>query len=61
MCSYACGAPSLDGFSFLFYQKFWFVIKNDFMALVREFEAGTLDVSSLNYAIITLIPKELDA
>ena len=59
--SYAAGAPSPDGFSFLFYQKFWDLIKHDMMALVREFESGDLNVSRLNYAIITLIPKELDA
>jgi hypothetical protein len=61
MGSYAAGAPGPDGFSFLFYQSFWDVIKTDFMALVRDFEAGTLDVSRLNYAIITLIPKEPNA
>jgi hypothetical protein len=33
--SYAVGAPSPDGFSFLFYQKFWYLIKADFMAMVR--------------------------
>jgi hypothetical protein len=38
--SYAEGAPGPDGFSFLFYQKFWHVIKIDFMALVRGFEKG---------------------
>jgi hypothetical protein len=36
--SYAEGVPSPDGFSFLFYQKFWSLIKHDFMALVRGFE-----------------------
>jgi hypothetical protein len=61
MGSYAAGAPGPDGFSFLFYQKFWDLIKFDFMALVRDFESGTLDVSRLNDAIITLIPKEHDA
>ena len=55
--SYACGAPGLDGFSFLFYQRFWPVIKNDFMALVKKFEDGTLDVPRLKFTIITLIPK----
>ena len=59
--SYAAGAPGPDGFSFLFYQKFWDLIKHDLMALVREFESGNLNVSRLNYAIITLIPKEPDA
>jgi hypothetical protein len=61
MGSYDCEAPGPNGLSFLFYQKFWPVIKHDFMALVRDFEVGTLDVSRLNYEIITLIPKEPDA
>jgi hypothetical protein len=56
--SYAKGAPGPDGFSFLFYQKFWTLIKHDFMALVRGFEKGKINVARLNYAIITLIPKE---
>ena len=32
------------GFSFLFYQRFMGLIKNDFMALVREFESGEMNV-----------------
>jgi hypothetical protein len=31
------------------------------MALVREFDAGTLDIARLNYDIITFIPKEPNA
>jgi hypothetical protein len=31
------------------------------MAIVKDFESGKLDVSRLNYAIITLIPKEQSA
>jgi hypothetical protein len=31
------------------------------VALVKDFESGKLDVARLNYAIITLIPKEQDA
>jgi hypothetical protein len=61
MGSYASGAPGPDGFSFLFYQTFWDLIKDDFMAMVRDFETGILDVARLNYAIITLIPKEPNA
>jgi hypothetical protein len=30
----------------------------DLMALVRGFERGELEISRLNYALITLIPKE---
>uniref|UniRef100_A0A453Q9V0 Endonuclease/exonuclease/phosphatase domain-containing protein n=1 Tax=Aegilops tauschii subsp. strangulata TaxID=200361 RepID=A0A453Q9V0_AEGTS len=42
--SYAHGAPGPDGLSFLFYQTFWEVIKTYFMALVRDFEEGKLDL-----------------
>ena len=59
--SYADGAPGPDGFPFLFYQKFWTVIKYDFMKLVRKFESGDLDINRLNYVILTLLPKEPDA
>jgi hypothetical protein len=31
------------------------------MALVGDFEKGSLDVSRINFAIITLIPKEPEA
>lgn len=61
MGSYACGPPRPDGLSFPFYQRFWEVIKNDFIALVRDFENGSLDIQRLNYSIVTLIPKETDA
>ena len=61
MSSYAGGGPGPDGLSFIFYQQFWEVIKGDVMALVRDFENGTLDVQRLNYSIVTLIPKEPDA
>jgi hypothetical protein len=56
--SYSEGAPGPDGFSFLFYQKFWHVIKKDFMALIRSFERGELNIVMLNYAMMILIPKE---
>jgi hypothetical protein len=59
--SYAEGAPGPDGFSFLFYQKFWSVIKTDFMALVRSFERGGINIARINYAMIILIPKEEEA
>jgi hypothetical protein len=38
--SYVEGAPGHYGFSFLFYQRFWQLIKSDFMAMVKKFEKG---------------------
>jgi hypothetical protein len=59
--SYAEGAPGPDGFSFLFYQVFWDIIKNDLMQLVNSFEKNLLNLDRLNFAMITLLPKEPDA
>ena len=59
--SYAEGAPGPNGFSFLFYQVFWDLIKVDLMNLIRVFEQGDLNLDRLNYAMITLIPKEPEA
>lgn len=59
--SYARGAPGPDGFPFLFYQQFWGTIKTDLMSLVSKFCYNTLDLYRLNFAMITLIPKEADA
>jgi hypothetical protein len=59
--SYAEGALGSDGFSFLFYQKFWPIIKMDLMALVKQFEKGNINIARLNYAMIILIPKEEEA
>jgi hypothetical protein len=56
--SYAEGAPGPDDFSFLFYQKFWLVIKIDLMNLVKAFEKDGGCLYRLNYALITPIPKE---
>jgi hypothetical protein len=36
--SYSEGAPGPDGFTFLFYQKFWEVVKTDLINLFRDFE-----------------------
>lgn len=56
--SYADGAPGPDGFPFLFYQKFWELIKFDLINLFRDFDQNTADLFRLNFAILTLIPKE---
>jgi hypothetical protein len=51
-------APGPDGFPAEFYQVFWSLIKNDLMALFRDFYAGNLPLFSINFGIITLLPKE---
>src|SRR4051812_33047708 len=37
------------------------IIKEDFLALVRDFFSGNLDIECLNTSLITLIPKKLGA
>jgi mannosylglycoprotein endo-beta-mannosidase len=50
-------APGPDGFPVEFYQVFWGVIKDDLLAMFHEFHKDNLDLFSLNFGIITLIPK----
>jgi hypothetical protein len=50
-------APGPDGFPAEFYQVFWGVIKEDLLAMFHELYKDTLDLFSLNFGIITLIPK----
>ena len=44
-----------------FYQAFWNLIKDDLMAMLVEFHNGTLPLYSLNFDIITLLPKKDNA
>jgi hypothetical protein len=55
--SYSDGAPSPDGLPFIFYQHFWDMLKDDLMAMFKDFHDGNLDIYRLNFAILTLIPK----
>ena len=50
-------APGSDGFPAEFYQVFWSLIKNDLMAMFRDFHKGELNLFSLNFGVITLLPK----
>jgi hypothetical protein len=55
--SYAEGAPGPDGLPFLFYQKFWEILKTDLASMFEEFHKRKLDLYRLNFAMLTLIPK----
>lgn len=50
-------APSPDGFNGAFLKACWPIIKQDFYKLCSEFHDGSLNLESLNYGYITLIPK----
>jgi hypothetical protein len=55
---YADGAPGLDGISFVFYHKFWDLVKGDLVNMFNDFFNGELDLYRLNFAMISLIPKK---
>lgn len=59
--SYSDGALGPDGVPFFFYQKFWELIKKDLLTMFSDFYLGKLDIFHLNFARLTLIPKEPDA
>lgn len=46
-----------DGFPAEFYQVLWSLIKNDVMAEFEDFHRGDLPQFSLNFGVITLLPK----
>ena len=50
-------APGPDGFNGLFLKKYWPIIKESFYQLCDDFFSRTLDLESINYSFITLIPK----
>jgi hypothetical protein len=50
-----------DGFPPEFYQVFWDLIKDDLMALFKEFHWGSLSLNSLNFGTIILLLKKKDA
>jgi hypothetical protein len=45
----------------MFYQSFWEVIKVDILEMFDDLYKGELDLYRLNFALITVIPKEKDA
>jgi hypothetical protein len=59
--SYAEGTLGPDGLSFIFYQKFWDIVKSDFCTMIHAFQEGDLDLFRLNFSCLTLIPKVEDA
>ena len=50
-------APDPDGFPAEFYQQFWDVIKGDLMQMFHDLHKDDLPLFSLNFGVITLVPK----
>ena len=47
-----------DGYPTEFYEAFWDTIKVDLMSMFMDFHNGNLLLRSLNFGIITLLPKK---
>lgn len=54
-------AAGPDAIPIEFFQTCWDLVKKDIVEMFDDFHKGTLDVSRLNYGIITLLPKVPDA
>jgi hypothetical protein len=54
-------APSPDKIPIEFFQKFWDIVKGDIIQLFDDFHNNRVDISRLNYGIITLLPKVKEA
>lgn len=50
-------APGPDYIPIGFYQKCWSIVKDDLVAVFKDFYEGTLVVKRMNYGVITLLPK----
>ena len=50
-------APGLDGMTFLFFQKFWNIIKEDFINAIKSFFHSALTLKTFKHTVISLIPK----
>lgn len=46
------------GFNGLFMKICWHIIKHDFDELCQDFYEGDLDITSINWSYITLVPKK---
>jgi hypothetical protein len=51
-------APGPDGFNGMFIKKCWPIIKEDFVAFIRDFYNGSSNLKCLNNSFITLVPKK---
>jgi hypothetical protein len=54
-------APGPDGLPVGFYREFWPELKSYVMEMFSDFFRGELNISRLNYGMISLIPKTKEA
>jgi hypothetical protein len=49
--------PRPYGFPLAFFKKYWPLLKEVLLQILNGFALGILDISRLNFGIISLIPK----
>lgn len=54
-------APGPNEYGVVFFKRFWEFLKDDMGAMFGDLYKGDLDVKSLNYGVITLVPKLKEA
>ncbi|XP_071683220.1 uncharacterized protein [Lolium perenne] len=50
-------APGPDGFPVAFFKRFWPQTKHGILHILNDFVLGCIDISRLNFGILSLIPK----
>ena len=50
-------APGPDGFPVPLFKKCWPLVKHGVLHVLNDFILGTIDISRLNFGVLTLIPK----
>jgi hypothetical protein len=50
-------APGLDRLPVMFYKKFWPLLKRTVLQILNGFALGTVDITRLNFGILSLIPN----
>lgn len=48
-----------DGFNVAFHKSCWHIVVPNFYKLIEDFYEGKVNLQSINYSFITLIPKEM--
>ena len=50
-------APGPDGFPVSFFKNFWPLCRHGVLHILNDFILGRIDVSGLNFGVLSLIPK----
>jgi mannosylglycoprotein endo-beta-mannosidase len=53
--------PGPDGFPVAFFQKCWPLVKHGVLHILNDFILGRIDISRLNFGVLSLIPKDNNA